>query len=243
MKKTILTIFFAATLFAANAQEAKTMYVMKNGEVAYQSVVSEIDSIIFYEPNLTNDPLTYDEGVVINGIKWATRNVDAFGKFAAKPEDPGKFYQWNRKTAWSATEPGKDVAIGEAGGWDDTIPAGTTWEPANDPSPAGWRVPTREEQQKLFDGSKVKNEWTKINGVFGRKFTDLANEDNFIFLPAFGCRGSLDGTLYGAGEYGYYWSSTQNSSSSAHCLDFNEWYADWSINYSSFGLSVRAVAE
>jgi len=193
--------------------------------------------------NDLKDPLTYDAGVVINGIKWATRNVDAFGKFAAKPEDPGKFYQWNRKTAWSATEPGAGIAIGAAGGWDNTTPAGATWEPANDPSPAGWRVPTREEQQKLSDASKVKNEWTKINGVFGRKFTDLANEDNFIFLPAVGCRSNSDGTLNNAGELGYYWSSTQDDSSNAYYLLFYEWGADWNGNSRSFGFSVRAVAE
>jgi hypothetical protein len=31
-------------------------------------------------------PDTYEEGVFINGIRWATRNVDMSGKFAAKPE-------------------------------------------------------------------------------------------------------------------------------------------------------------
>ena len=32
-----------------------------------------------------------EEGVVINGVTWATCNVDVPGKFAAKPESPGKF--------------------------------------------------------------------------------------------------------------------------------------------------------
>ena len=38
---------------------------------------------------------TTDLGVVINGVKWATRNVAAPGKFATSPEDAGMFYQWN----------------------------------------------------------------------------------------------------------------------------------------------------
>jgi len=35
------------------------------------------------------NPLTYDVGVVINGVKWATCNVGALGSFAAKPEAYG----------------------------------------------------------------------------------------------------------------------------------------------------------
>ena len=37
------------------------------------------------------------DGVVINGVRWATRNVDKPGTFAANPEDAGMLYQWNRK--------------------------------------------------------------------------------------------------------------------------------------------------
>ena len=97
MKKIILTLLAAASIFAANAQEAKTMYIMRNGEVVCQQLVSEIDSIIFYAPPTVNDPLTYDEGVIINSIKWATRNVGEHGKFVEKPEDYGGLYQWGRK--------------------------------------------------------------------------------------------------------------------------------------------------
>jgi len=34
----------------------------------------------------------YDEGVIIDGVKWATRNVDVPGTFASSPEAPGMFY-------------------------------------------------------------------------------------------------------------------------------------------------------
>jgi uncharacterized protein (TIGR02145 family) len=37
-----------------------------------------------------------DEGVVINGIRWATRNVGETPKtFAEKPENSGGYYSWN----------------------------------------------------------------------------------------------------------------------------------------------------
>ena len=35
--------------------------------------------------------------VLINGTKWATRNLDTHGHFVAKPEDLGGLFQWGRK--------------------------------------------------------------------------------------------------------------------------------------------------
>ncbi|GHT31256.1 hypothetical protein FACS189434_00700 [Bacteroidia bacterium] len=181
------------------------------------------------------DPATTDAGVIINGVKWATRNVDAAGTFAATPESAGKFYQWNRKKAWAAE--GETIE-----NWDSTDVAGTEWTAANDPSPAGWRVPTTEELKTLFDTEKVTNEWTTQNGVGGRLFTDKTT-NNSLFLPAAGGRGNSDGTLFYAGSSGYYWSSTQYGSNNAYALFFFSGGAGWSYCSRSYGFSVRAVAE
>ena len=176
-------------------------------------------------------------GVVINGIKWATCNVDKLGSFATNPEDPGMFYQWNCIKAWPA--------IGDVIGWEDRGPfygrIGDIWDKTNDPSPTGWRVPTLDEIQTLFDTDKVSNEWTTQNGVTGRKFTDKAT-GNFLFLPAAGYRNYEDGKLYGVGEYGHCWSSTGNAGS-AHYLGFNAYDAHCHIYGRSRGFSVRAVVE
>ena len=229
-KKTLILITALSFAAAASAQEAKTMYVMKNGAVAYQSVVSDIDSIIFYNPI---DPLTYDEGVIIDGKKWATRNVDAPGTFAATPEDPGMFYQWNSTTGWSATDPGDGIPIdGWNSGWSPS-----TWETTNDVCPAGWRVPTEAELQSLIDAGSV---WTTtpVNGcVFG-------SGDNTIFLPAAGYRISGDGTLYLRGNYGFCWSSTVlDSSTYAYHLYFGSAAQDTIIATKSDGFPVRCIAE
>jgi len=37
------------------------------------------------------------EGVLINGVRWATRNLASHGKFVEKPEDYGALFQWGRK--------------------------------------------------------------------------------------------------------------------------------------------------
>ena len=173
------------------------------------------------------------EGVMINGVKWATCNVDAPGTFAAKPEYPGMFYQWNRKKGWPAG--------GHVTGWDDITSTGTTWEKANDPSPIGWRVPTLEEIQSLLDTDKVTNERI-TQGMPGIKFTDKATNAS-IFLPAAGYRYYNAGELYYAGSVGIYWNSTQYGSFYAYNLRFSNFGADWSYYLRRYGFSVRSVAE
>jgi len=175
-----------------------------------------------------------EQGVVINGVCWATRNVAEPGTFADKPEDAGMFYQWNHRKAWPAT--------GSVTGWDSSDASGSSWAKANDPSPAGWRVPTLAEIKKLLDTNKVRNEWTTVNGVYGRKFTDKTSGKS-IFLPAAGYRSYYVGVLYYAGNYGYYWSSTQIDGYFACFLYFNSGNANWDYYYRSNGFSVRSVAE
>jgi hypothetical protein len=43
--------------------------------------------------------------VVIDGVKWATCNVDSPDTFASDPQSAGMFYQWNRFTGWSGIDP------------------------------------------------------------------------------------------------------------------------------------------
>jgi uncharacterized protein (TIGR02145 family) len=183
------------------------------------------------------DTLSIPESVEINGVHWATRNVDQSGTFAARPEDPGMFYQWNRNKAWTATD--------SVTGWDSSVPIGDSWEETNDPSPAGYRVPTLTEIKTLFDLDKVSNEWITINGINGRKFTDNATGKS-IFLPAVGDRDNLNnGMLCDSGINGQYWSSAMSKiiSDTAYYLYVSSGYAAWYYNHRSYGRSVRPVVE
>jgi uncharacterized protein (TIGR02145 family) len=232
MKKIILIIALATAAINLFSQEEK-MYVMENGKIVFLKTVSTIDSILFHNPGIGEASPTTDPGVLINGVIWATRNVDAVGTFADTPEDYGKFYQWNRNVAWAAT--------GAVTGWDSTTPEGSEWTKANDPSPEGWRVPTSEQLATLLDTEKVTNEMTTQNGIDGRKFTDKTSGLS-VFFPSVGYRRDSNGTLTLAGSYGLYWSSTQYSSDRAYCLDFASGNALGNINRRS-GFPVRAVAE
>ena len=177
-----------------------------------------------------------DESVIINGVKWATGNVDVPGIFAANPENAGMFYQWNRKTAWNATD---STVIA----WDDTNPKGDAWEKDNDPCPAGWRLPSRGEIHKLLNPDKVSDEWTTVNGINGRKFTDKKT-CNSIFLPATGIRGRTIGVLLDAGLNGFYWCSASGSSTEeAYYLNFSSGYAHQYGHDRRYGSAIRCVAD
>ena len=176
-----------------------------------------------------------EEGVIINGIKWATRNVRAPGKFTAHSYDPGMFYQWNRKVGWS----GSDPLVNSDGGttWDDSFPSGNTWARENDPCPEGWRVPTRAELASLGNG-----EWTNTPTA-GRFF---GSEDNCIFLPAAGARNPETGEVYSVYTGGLYWSSTANAVYGGYYfyMLFDNWDVHCHFSISPrYGFSVRCVAE
>ncbi|MDR2962951.1 MAG: Ig-like domain-containing protein [Bacteroidales bacterium] len=189
---------------------------------------------------LLSDP----DWVLINGVKWATRNVDRQGTFAKTPESAGIFYEWGvRGVGWSTTDP----MIATHGGttwhsngecWEKPL----LWEKANDPSPAGYRVPTWEEMFSLIDESRVANEWTIQNGVGGRKFTDRTTGAS-IFLPASGHR-DPSGNLQQAGVLGYYWIATRDYDL-AHYMTFHNstYLADETIGPCSMAMTIRSVKE
>ena len=142
---------------------------------------------------------TTDPGVVINGVRWATRNVDAPGTFAATPESWGMFFQFNRRQGWP---------LQEASNWNRRRERAASWAHTNDPCPQGWRVPTSTEFQNLINAGST---WTTRNGVNGRLFGVAPNQ---IFLPAAGDLGFFGrpGLLNYRGSY---WSSSTGGSHEA----------------------------
>ena len=183
---------------------------------------------------------TTDEGVEINGVIWATRNVGAPNTFVDNPEDKGMFYRWGNKKAWSAT-----------GTYSEWIEAGAfiryrEWEIDNDPSPAGWRLPTLDEIQKLLDTDKVDTEVLNENGLRGRTFTDNTN-GNSIYFPAAGFRHFVDGSLCAASVFvGNYWSSSPAEDGDryiAYFLSFCNNDVGYQYQSVGAGYSIRCVKE
>ncbi len=174
--------------------------------------------------------------VLINGVKWATRNVDTPGTFTANPENAGMFYQWNQNIGWSSANPLIN-SNGETSWKSITDQAGSAvWETANNVCPEGYRIPTDAEIQRLL--SSV-SQWTTLNGINGRSF---GSDGNFVFLPAAGYRYDYDGTLSLAGTSGGYWSSSRNERG-ACSMYFGSSGAGRYCDYRIYGQSVRCVLE
>lgn len=180
-------------------------------------------------------------GIMIGGIEWATRNLDAPGQFAATPEAFGQYYQFGYAYGWSNTEPRTPSTPGRH--WvtvDENLEY--YWPQATDPCPEGWRLPYFQEMEMLCGGGKVENVWTEQNGVAGRLFTDRASGAS-IFLPAAGYRDrDAEGALSDQGAWGFYWSRSVSDRTSSYAMRFkNESISPKNAIYPSNGFSVRCV--
>ena len=170
-----------------------------------------------------------------SGTKWASCNVGA-----TKPEEYGGYYAWGEteekevysQDAYMYYKNGEYVNLGE-----DI--SGTEYDVAHVKWGGNWCMPTLDDIKELLDNCT--SEWTTLNGVNGTKFTSNINGKS-IFLPAAGYR--WYGVLILAGEYGYYWSSTQYpyGSDLAYHLSFYSGCAYWDYGYDRYyGQSVRPV--
>ncbi len=178
------------------------------------------------------------EGIEINGVTWSGYNVDAPGTFTARPRDAGMYYQWNRKTGWSASEPMASSPAGAA--WDDTDATGEVWEPADDPCPAGRRLLTCEEQMALCDEGRVAcgGQSQTVEGV---RYTDKTSLES-IFLPDMGYCDPATGSFNDIGSDGYYWSDRLNTVTDRHGdLYFRSPPLSLPNNARTAGFSVRCI--
>lgn len=139
-----------------------------------------------------------------SGLKWATCNVGA-----SSPGGYGDYFAWGEtQTKREYTEAysitfGKNVsALQSEGVINGKGVLNRSYDAASDNWGSTWRMPTKAEFEELI--SKCKWKWTKQNGHNGYRVTGPNGKS--IFLPAAGWR--YGSSLYNAGEYGNYWSST-----------------------------------
>lgn len=223
IKSALIHRLVAVVLLTFGTASVSAQYYMnvvqKDGEKV-QYLVSNIDSVYF---SSQEDPATNYEYVDLGlSVKWATCNVGA-----TKPEEYGDYFAWGEtetKTnySWSTYKwcNGSNKTFTKYcnksnygnDGFTDTK---TTLDPEDDVAHVKWggkwRMPTIDEQIELIN--KCAWTWfdegnTEFNGVAGYKVTSKKKgyKDRFIFLPAVGGRENT--TLWYAGEYGHFWSSS-----------------------------------
>ena len=190
------------------------------------------------------------EYVEIGGIKWATCNVGAENE-----TDSGLYFAWGETQGYTADQVGRrcgqkcfawyDYKFGTLGNLlKYNIADGLTkLEPCDDAATqnigSNWRMPTREEFDALL--SATTNKWRTVNGVEGKLFTDKTDESKKLFFPAvsYCCYGIINNI----GFYGYYWSSSLDTSYAIGSWDLSFLTLDCYISYGSrcLGFPVRGV--
>ena len=174
-------------------------------------------------------------------VKWATCNVGA-----TSPEEYGDYFAWGETmTKETYTEdncPTYGVSKSELqsqGIIDSEGNLTSQYDAAQTNWGGSWRMPTKAELEELLD--ECTWTWTKQNSVNGYKVT--GPNGNSIFLPAAGYRSGS--SLYGAGGYGDYWSSTPYDyyDYDAYFLGFGSSNHVMRSNYRILGLSVRPILE
>ena len=194
----------------------------------------------------TAKPEAVDLGLP-SGLKWATMNVGA-----SAPEEYGDYFAWGETEpksnySWSTykwcngssntqTKYNTNSSYG-------TVDNKTVLDPEDDAAHVNWggswRMPTDEEWTELR--TKCTWTWTSQNGVNGRLVTGPNGKS--IFLPAAGGRSGT--SLYDAGSWGGYWSSSLYTDypDRAWRIYFNSDGVGRNGNYRCGGFSVRPVSE
>ncbi|MGB1315395.1 MAG: FISUMP domain-containing protein [Chitinophagales bacterium] len=160
----------------------------------------------------------------------------------------GNYYQWGRSTVVADAS----TPAGAISGWNTTNAPNGAWsdatKTATDPCPSGYRVPTNAQWTGVANAALNTQSNT---GSFANSATNFGSAKHFgpdastktLTLPAAGYRSYSNGTLNTRGYNGRYWSSTENSSTRAHYLNFVSSTATTTSSLRANGFSVRCVSE
>ena len=172
-------------------------------------------------------------------VKWATCNIGA-----SSPEEYGDYFAWGETTTKETYDYDNCPTYGlstselQSQGYIDNEGNLTAQYDAATANWGGdWRMPTDAEQEELINNCTWT--WTTQNGVNGYNVEGPSGAS--IFLPAAGDRNGS--SLYFAGSYGSYWSSTPTRHGGAYYLGFVSDNHSVNKGLCRIGQSVRSVLE
>ncbi len=235
-----------------------TLYILRSGMVIGQYRLSEVDSIIFYQPG-TGPAFQCGDTLVINhtagliapvdktaiyasvsgipgetGKCWITSNLGSDRQATAKNDaaeaSAGWYWQFNRKQGYK--HDGTNRTPNTI--WITSIVENSDWLTPNDPCNlelgTAWRLPTYTEWNNVANTGG----WTNWNGPW----------NSGLKLHAAGYLNSTVGLLGARGGLGYYWSSRRYTSSYGWYLYFNNGFCSmYTYLNKATGFSVRCIRE
>ena len=242
-------LMLLAGMQTSNAQKM-VVKLTDNQTIKYN--VSQVECVTFEE---AGEHEYVDLGLP-SGTLWATCNVGAnspeeYGDYFAWGEtEPKGEYNWStyRYSKGSMKTITKYCASSDYGynGFTDGL---TELLPEDDAATANWgsdwQMPSYDQCVELYNTDNTTTEWTKMNGVNGRKITSKnKNNGNWIFIPAGGYFNNSK--LNNAGTYADYWSRSLNTDDSSYAFYFYFNSSVFGMNggqgfYRSNGRTVRPV--
>lgn len=228
--------------------------VMATDNAADQIVVKQMDGTLAVRSAASLVESTGNYGTVVNSVTgkvWLDRNLGATQVATSSTDTAsyGHLYQWGRaadghqvrNSATQNTQATTWLADEGSNLWDGKFiitfsdwltPAATDlWSGTaaeNNPCPSGYRVPTNAEW------NQERRTWSSNNaaGAFASP----------LKLPLAGFRFLSNGSLFGVGTLGYYWSSSV-SGMDARYLYFNSSSAFMFTDNRAYGFSVRCLKD
>jgi uncharacterized protein (TIGR02145 family) len=253
MKKIIFTISIAIMFGLTNLQAQDTMYVHQKTGGILKVAVNNVDSVVFYAKATTpsGSTVTDKDGNVYNTITIGTQTWMKENLKVTKYNDGTAIPLVTDNTAWGAlSTPGYCWYNNDQTTYGNTYGALYNWYTVNIGKlcPTGWHVPTDAEWTTLttflggesVSGGKLKEtgttHWLSPN-------TGATNETGFTALPG-GYR-NYDGTFHFIGYYGFWWSATENITSTAwyRFMYYNSSGVGRSYYDKRYGLSVRCLRD
>jgi uncharacterized protein (TIGR02145 family) len=196
-------------------------------------------------------PATVDlsyQTVQFDGKCWLATNLgtDVAATAATDATDAaaGWYWQFNRKQGYSITGGTTTNGSGTRAPlttWIAAIDETADWQAENDPCTlllgASWRIPTKAE----YDSALVLGNGTTEAPLPWANYNDTYASP--LKLHAAGYLSNTAGALSFRGAYGYYWSSTQSSTTYGYRLNFNSSSANVISSSKAYGFSLRCCRD
>jgi len=162
---------------------------------------------------------------------WTTQNLGATTQPSAYNDTAvaslGWYFQFNSKRGYQW----EDSVRTPSSTWTSSITSNSSWLTANDPCAielgTGWRIPTSTEWYNI----DKENEWVNNDSVY----------NDTLYLHAAGRLTNTTGAMNYRGSNGYYWSSTQASSTQGKIFYFTSSAANITSYYKTAACSIRCI--